>query len=114
MLNITATGNLVADPEQKTIQTTQGSLEVTNFRILVNKKRGGDKKDIVTTLDCSVFGKKGNPALAYLKKGDQVTVAGAGYIKVFSKQNGEPGGNIDVNVQEYSLPPKPKNQGMPF
>ena len=115
MLNVTATGNLVADPDQNTIQTVQGSLEVTKFRLLVNKKRGGDKEDVVTALDCSVWGKKGNPAMAYLKKGDQVTISGAGNINAFTKKNGEPGGSIEVNVQEYSLPPRPKTQSeMPF
>ena len=106
MLNITATGNLVADPEQRTVQTGQGTLEVTSFRILVNKKKG--QEEIVTALDCSIWGNKGNPAMAYLKKGDQVTIAGAGNIKTFMKQNGDAGGCIEVNVQEYSLPPKPK------
>ena len=38
MLNVTATGNLVADPEQRTVQTSQGNLEVTSLRILVTSK----------------------------------------------------------------------------
>jgi len=108
MLNVTATGNLVADPEQNTVQTSQGNLEVTKMRLLVNKKKG--QEEIVTALDCSIWGNKGNPAMAYLKKGDQVTIAGAGNIKTFMKQNGDAGGCIEVNVQEYSLPPKPKSQ----
>ena len=108
MLNVTATGNLVADPEQRTVQTGQGNLEVTSLRILVNKKKG--QEEIVTALDCAIWGNKGNAAMAYLKKGDQITIAGAGNINTFTKQNGESGASIEVNVQEYSLPPKPKNQ----
>ena len=113
MLNVTATGNLVADPEQNTVQTGQGSLEVTKMRLLVNKKKG--QEEITTALDCSIWGNKGNPAMAYLKKGDQVTIAGAGNINAFTKKNGEAGASIEVNVQEFSLPPKPKTQSdMPF
>ena len=113
MLNVTATGNLVADPEQNTVQTSQGSLEVTKMRLLVNKKKG--KEEIITGLDCSIWGNKGNAAMAYLKKGDQITVAGAGNIKAFTLKNGEAGALIEVNVQEYSLPPKPKTPSdMPF
>tara|TARA_Y100001963_G_scaffold123452_1_gene173493 strand:- start:86 stop:427 length:342 start_codon:yes stop_codon:yes gene_type:complete len=108
MLNITATGNLVSDPEQRTVQTGQGNLEVVSLRILVNKKKG--QEEIVTALDCAIWGNKGNAAMAYLKKGDQITIAGAGNINTFIKQNGEPGASIEVNVQEYSLPPKPKTQ----
>ena len=108
MLNITATGNLVADPEQNTIQTSQGNLEVTKMRLLVNKKKG--QEEIVTALDCSIWGNKGNPAMAYLKKGDQITIAGAGNINIFTKQNGETGASIEVTIQEYSLPPKPKQE----
>ena len=113
MLNVTATGNLVADPEQRTVQTGQGTLEVTKMRLLVNKKKG--QEEIVTALDCSIWGNKGNPAMAYLKKGDQVTIAGAGNINAFTKKNGDAGASIEVNVQEFSLPPKPKTQSdMPF
>tara|TARA_Y100001963_G_C6774193_1_gene446479 strand:- start:992 stop:1330 length:339 start_codon:yes stop_codon:yes gene_type:complete len=112
MLNVTATGNLVADPEQRTVQTSQGNLEVTSFRILVNKKKG--QEEIVTAVDCSIWGNKGNAAMAYLKKGHQITIAGAGNINTFTHKNGVSGASIEVNVQEYSLPPKPRVEEMPF
>ena len=110
MFNVSAVGRLVADPEQKEIRE---DLNLTKFRILINKKKG--QEEITTALDCSIWGNKGNPAMAYLKKGDQVTIAGAGNINAFTKKNGEAGASIEVNVQEYSLPPKPKTQSdMPF
>ena len=110
MLNVTATGNLVADPEQKEVR--QG-LWLTKMRVLVNKKKGDNT--IVSALDCLIWGDKGNAACDFLKKGDQVTIAGSALLNLYEKKNGETGASIEVNVQEYSLPPKPKTQSdMPF
>mgnify|MGYP003128898777 CR=1 FL=1 len=103
MLNITAVGNLVADPEQR--QTPSGLL-VTNFRLLVNKKTS--KEEIVSQIDCSIWGDSGNPVMQYLHKGSQITVSGSGSINPFLKKDNTAGASIRLKVNEYSLPPKPK------
>ena len=110
MFNVSAVGRLVADPEQKEIRD---DLKLTKFRILINKKKG--QEEVVSAIDCNLWGDKGNAAMKYLKKGDQVTIAGAAHLNQYEKQNGETGASIEVNVQEYSLPPKPKAvEEMPF
>jgi single-stranded DNA-binding protein len=50
MLTLTAVGNLARDPEIKTV----GDNEVANFTILCNRK--SKTGDIVTAVDCSVWG----------------------------------------------------------
>ena len=52
--------------------------------------------------------------MKYLKKGDQVTIAGAAHLNQYEKQNGESACSVEVNVQEYSLPPKPRVEEIPF
>tara|TARA_Y100000593_G_scaffold13740_1_gene25604 strand:+ start:1686 stop:2015 length:330 start_codon:yes stop_codon:yes gene_type:complete len=109
MLNVTAVGNLTQDPEQKQINE---DLTVTRLKILVNKKIKGE--DLVSGIVCNIWGKKGIPAMAYLKKGDQITVQGEGIVKPYLRQNGEAGASIELNVQNYSLPQRPKKGEMPF
>jgi len=110
MFNVSAVGRLVADPEQKEIRD---DLKLTKFRILINKKKG--QEEVVSAIDCNLWGDKGNAAMTYLKKGDQVTIAGAAHLNQYEKQNGESACSVEVNVQEYSLPPKPKAvEEMPF
>ena len=110
MLDIHAAGYLTQDPEQKQISDER---VVTNLKLLVNKKIKGE--EIVSSVNCSIWGAKGNAAMAYLKKGDQVTVSGWGYIRPYLRQNGEPGASIELSVSDYVLPPKPKTQSeMPF
>ena len=109
MLNVTAVGNLTQDPEQKQIND---DLVVTKLKILVNRKMKG--KDVTSGIVCSIWGKRGNPAMAYLKKGDQITVQGEGIITPYLRQNGDPGAVIELNVQEYSLPQRPRTQENPI
>ena len=109
MFNVSAVGHLVADPEEREVRE---DLKLTKFRILINKKKG--QEEVVSAIDCNLWGDKGNAAMKYLKKGDQVTIAGAAHLNQYEKQNGESGCSVEVNVQEYSLPPKPRVEEMPF
>ena len=103
MLNVTAVGHLTKDPEQRQVNS---DLSVTNFKILVNKKIKGE--DFVSAINCTIWGNMGNTAMVYLKKGDQVTVSGSALLRAYSRQNGEPGAEIELKVSEFVLPPKPK------
>ena len=50
MFNVSAVGRLVADPEQKEIRE---DLNLTKFRILINKKKG--QEEVVSAIDCNLF-----------------------------------------------------------
>mgnify|MGYP006274740373 FL=1 len=110
MLQITAVGNLAADPELKTI----GDREVANFTLMVNKKIKGE--DHTTVLRCAVWGPRAKVVDDYLTKGAQVTVTGQAYVETFERKDGSPGASLDVAVNDFSLPPRPKvaQDDMPF
>ena len=105
MLNVTAVGNLAADPIQR---NTQDGTNVTSFTLLVNKKGKGE--EITTQVVCSIWGNYGNVAMQFLKKGNQVTVSGSAICRSYLRKNGEPGASIDLKVNDFVLPQRPRTQ----
>ncbi len=102
MLNISAFGFLSFDPQER--QTNSG-LSLVNFKVVV-KKQNRNGEDVVTELDCTAWGDKGQAAMQNLKKGDFVGISGAGQLRSFDKKDGSSDMSLSVNVQEYSFPPK--------
>lgn len=97
MLNITAHGNLGKDPEIKDVKDTQ----VAEFSLAA---RTG--KDDTTWINCAVWGKRADVVMQYLHKGDKVTVAGSGKITTYEKKDGTEGFSLNLNVSDFTLPPK--------
>ena len=97
MLNITAHGNLGRDPELKNVNQT----EVANFSLAA---RTG--KDETTWIECQVWGKRAQTVCEYLSKGDKITVAGQGKIRVYQKKDGTESRSLDLKVNDFTLPPK--------
>ena len=97
MLNITAHGNLGKDPEIKKVNDTQ----VASFSLAA---RTG--KDETTWIDCAVWGKRAETVVNYLHKGDKITVAGNGKVRVYQKKDGTEGRSLDLRVSDFTLPPK--------
>ena len=108
MLTLTAVGNLARDPEIKTV----GDNEVANFTILCNRKSKAG--DIVTAVDCSVWGKRCQVIGDFVSKGSQITVTGDGYVEQYDRKDGEKGAKIVLRVNDFSLPPKAKTMETPF
>ena len=107
MLNITAVGNLAADPRSNTV----GQTDVTNFTILVNKKI--KDQEYVTAVDCAVWGARAAVAAQYLTKGDRVTVAGDAHAETFERKDGSTGCKIVLRVTDFTLPARPAQQAAP-
>lgn len=107
MLNITAVGNLAADPRSNTV----GQTDVTNFTILVNKKM--KDQEYVTAVDCAVWGARASVAAQYLTKGDRVTVAGDAHAETFERKDGSTGCKIVLRVTDFTLPARPSQQAAP-
>ena len=107
MLNITAVGNLAADPRNNTV----GQTDVTNFTILVNKKM--KDQEYVTAVDCAVWGARAAVAAQYLTKGDRVTVAGDAHAETFERKDGSTGCKIVLRISDFTLPARPAQQAAP-
>ena len=101
MLNITAVGRLGKDPE---LRTTQKGQEVTSFSLAVNIYAKGEQQTV--WLECSLWGKRGDTFRQYVAKGSQVTVVGALSEDEWTDKNGEPVKRLQVDVKDFSLPPR--------
>jgi single-strand DNA-binding protein len=73
--NVVLLGNLTRDPELK---YTQGGAAVCDLSIALNyvRGKGDEKKEEVSFIDVTVFGKSAENAAEYLKKGRAVVVEG--------------------------------------
>lgn len=102
MLNVTAVGNLAADPRTNTV----GQTEVTNFRLLVNKKIKDE--EFLSAIDCAVWGARARIAAEYLTKGSRVTVSGSGHLSEYERKDGSIGCTLVLQVNDFTLPPRPQ------
>lgn len=73
--NVVLLGNLTRDPELK---YTQGGAAVCDLSVALNyiRGKGDEKKEEVSFIDVTVFGKTAENAAEYLKKGRAVVVEG--------------------------------------
>lgn len=100
MLNLTAYGTVGRDPEQR----EAGNGTVTNFSLAVNRKT----KDGETTtwINCAVWGNYGDVVMDYVKKGMRLVVCGQAHHAEFERKDGSTGISLELNVNDFSLPPK--------
>ena len=105
MLNMTAHGNLGRDPELKQTDKSQ----VASFSIAARTGR-----DETTWIDCSVWGKRAETVMQYLHKGDRITVCGSAKVQIYEKKDGSEGKSLELNVSDFTLPPKQEAGSMSF
>ncbi len=99
MITITAAGNLGKDP----VSREAGANSVASFTLAC--KSGPDE---TTWINCSVWGKRSDVVMKFLKKGDQVTVSGRGKMRVYTDKDGTERRSLDMDVADFTLPPKPQ------
>ena len=108
MLNITAHGNLGKDPELKEI----GGMQAASFTLAA---RTG--KDETTWMNCTVWEKRAQVAMKYLRKGSKITIAGNAKLNSYTNQDGEQKQSLNVSVTDFTLPAResePATSNMPF
>ena len=104
MLNLTAYGNVGSDPEQREV----GSTTVTSFSIAVNRK--AKDEETTTWVNCSVWGNRGDVVMEYVKKGMRLVVTGQAHHREFPRKDGSTGISLELNVNDFSLPPKKETE----
>ena len=105
MFNITAVGRVAADPELKTV----GDFEVAEFRLGVDS--GYDKKAeqaMTSWIKCTVWGKRAQVLADFVQKGTQLTVSGKGNHRQYETKDGAKSFSLEMKVEDFALPPKPK------
>tara|TARA_R100000152_G_C6743937_1_gene167658 strand:- start:614 stop:976 length:363 start_codon:yes stop_codon:yes gene_type:complete len=102
MINATITGNLGRDPEQK----GEGPVVLA----IASSHGFGDRKT-TTWARVALWGKQGETALQYLKKGDRVAVAALMYLREW-QQDGKSGTVLEADGKAWEFagnkPDQPK------
>jgi single-strand DNA-binding protein len=85
--SVTLVGRLTADPETTTVQTNNGPVQKTSFRIAVN--RIGRNKDTADFFDVETWRSTAEYVAAYQTKGKRVLVDGRLQLQQWQNNEGE-------------------------
>lgn len=99
MNNWTFTGNLGRDAEQN---FSADNTSAVSFSVAV--KSGYGDKAVTTWPKCTMWGKRGESVLPYLKKGQLVGVTGEATLREYDKKDGSGKGySLEVRVNDLTL-----------
>ena len=94
---LTLIGNVGQEPQQK----QAGSQTVVETSLAVNTKRG--EQEFTNWFRLSFWGKQGETAMQYVKKGEQLFVEGRLLVRDYVKADGTPGYALEVTVSDFQL-----------
>ena len=99
-------GRLTRDPETRYTQSNSGadSMAISRYGIAVDRR--GQKKEGMQTADfinCVAFGKSGEFAEKYLKKGMKIAVTGRLQTGSYTNKDGQKVYTTDVVVEEHEF-----------
>lgn len=94
----TFSGNLGKDAEQR---FTGGGDSIVSFSVPV--KSGFGDKQVTSWIKCSLFGKRGESVLPYLKKGQLVGVSGEFAARPWKNKEGQDQVSNEVRVNDLTL-----------
>lgn len=108
MNKLTIIGNLVRDPETKTVG---GSIPVCTFTVAVNRK-GKDGKQEADFFRVTAWRGLSDICSKYLSKGKKVCVVGPVTVNTYSGQDGQPRASLEVTAEDVEfLTPKGVTEG---
>ena len=96
-------GNVGRDPETRDLP---GGDKVANFSVAVSRKwtdKGGQKREETTWFRVACFGKLGEIAQQYVRKGGQVMVSGRISARAYVDNNNQPAVSLDLNADQLQL-----------
>jgi len=94
---ITLIGNVGQEPQQK----QAGSQSVVETSLAVNTKRGD--QEFTNWYRLSFWGRQGETAQQYVRKGEQLFVEGRLLVREFTKADGAIGYSLEVTVSDFQL-----------
>ena len=105
-------GYLGNDPEAKQLQ---GGSSVTNFSVAASEKwkdkNSGEQQERTEWFRCQAFGRTGEIAAEYLRKGSLVTVIGRLNTREYEDKEGVKRYATNLNVSELKLMPNGEKGG---
>lgn len=94
-------GNLVANPEERWVDTSDGQQQVSNFTVATNRVVHGNK--IVNYFEVAVWGKMADNAMKYLAKGSKVYVSGPASARAYIGRDNKPHAQIQISAAEMEF-----------
>ena len=95
-------GRLTGDPE---VRYSQGSepVAVAKYRLAVNKRFKREGEPDADFINCVAFGKQGEFAEKYLKKGMQIAVSGRLQVRTYDDKNNQRQWITEVVIEEQDF-----------
>ena len=96
------TGNVVRDPE---LRATSGGTQVCSFSVAVNYNyvQNGEKKEQVSYINCSAWGKAGEVIAQYAKKGTGILVSWRLSQRAFEDKTGAKRSATEIVVEDFNF-----------
>ena len=101
MNRATFIGNLVRDPETRTIQKLNNESTVTNFTVAASHGFGDYKHTEFVRV--SAWNGLGKTCSQYLKKGSKVFIAGPVTVNAYINSDGNAVGNLELRLEEVEF-----------
>jgi single-strand DNA-binding protein len=100
MIKLQLIGNLGADAEKKSIESSK--YDVIEFNVATTEKRG--EKEVTTWVKVSKWVKPESRLAEYLKKGTKVFISGSPSAQAYlDRQEGHPKASLCVSANELEL-----------
>ena len=93
-------GRLVRDPEVRYTQSNQ-PMAIARFTLAVNRRFKRQGEQDADYIPCVAFGKQGEFAEKYFRKGQMVSVVGRLQVRNWEDNNGNKRTTIEVVVEEH-------------
>ena len=93
-------GNMTRDIQLRDIA---GGTKVGEFGFAINRKRGADKADEVTFVDCTAWGKSAETLEKYTAKGSQLFIEGRLSFSNWTAQDGSKRSKLAVTVEQFQF-----------
>lgn len=111
MNNVILMGRLVRDPEIRYTQSNQ-PMAIARFTLAVNRRFKRQGEQDADFIPCVAFGKQGEFAEKYFRKGQMVSVVGRLQVRNWDDNNGNKRITTEVVVEEqYFAESKKSNAG---
>lgn len=101
MNNVILKGRLTKDPEVRYTQGQNGEqMAISRYTLAVNRRNGKDEADYI---NCVAFGRQGEFAEKYLKKGQEIIVIGRIQTGSYTNKDGQKVYVTDVVVESHEF-----------
>ena len=101
MIRIQAIGNLTRDPETRTVQKGESDGKVTNFTVAASVGYGQYKH--TEFIRIAAWNGLGKTCAEFLRKGSKVWIDGTPTVNVYTNNEGNAAGNLEVRLDEIEF-----------